>query len=87
MKADPKKVKRQLAIAKGQIEGIQKMVDENAYCIDISNQLMAAIAVLKKADEIVLLAHIKHCVHDASCENELDEKLSEVGALLHRMGE
>ena len=45
MKADPVKVKRQLSIAKGQIEGIQKMVEEDAYCIDISNQLMAAIAV------------------------------------------
>ena len=87
MKADPIKVKRQLSIAKGQIEGIQKMVEEDAYCIDISNQLMAAIAVLKKANEIVLLGHIKHCVRGACCESELDEKLSEVGALLHRMGE
>ena len=87
MKADPTKVKRQLSIAKGQIEGIQQMSDDDAYCIDISNQLMAALVGLKMANEIVLLAHIKHCVHDACCEKELDEKLGEVGALLRRMGE
>ena len=60
MKADHEKVSRLLKTARGQIEGILKMVEEDKYCIDISNQVMAAEAVLKKllasgvsADEIL----------------------------------
>ncbi|HIY17827.1 MAG TPA: metal-sensing transcriptional repressor, partial [Candidatus Blautia avistercoris] len=41
MQADEKKIRRLLKTARGQIDGILKMVDENRYCIDISQQLMA----------------------------------------------
>ncbi|MDO5329974.1 MAG: metal-sensing transcriptional repressor [Bacillota bacterium] len=85
MKADHSKIKRQLAIAKGQIEGIKKMVDEDAYCIDVSNQLMATIALLKSVNEQVVCAHLRHCVHEAKNEAELDEKMNEISLLLKRM--
>ena len=46
MRADSKTVLRQLKTAKGQLEGIIKMVEEDRYCIDISNQVLATRALL-----------------------------------------
>lgn len=85
MKADHGKVKRKLSIAKGQIEGIIKMIDEDAYCIDVSNQLLATIALLKSANEMVIAEHLRHCVKEAKNEEEIDEKIEEVEKLIKRM--
>ena len=48
MKAEQQNIKRLLNTAKGQIDGLNKMIDDDKYCIDISNQIMATIAILKK---------------------------------------
>ena len=45
MKANRKEVERLLKTARGQIDGVLKMIEEDRYCIDISNQLMASQAV------------------------------------------
>ena len=86
MRADEKKVNRYLKTAKGQLEGILKMVEEDAYCVDISNQLLAVIALVKKANHEVLGGHIKGCVKDALTAHEAEEKIEEVLFLLERMG-
>ena len=85
MKADKSKVKRQIAIAKGQLEGITKMIDEDAYCIDVSNQLLATIALLKRVNNIIIAGHLEHCVKSASSQTELEEKLKEIETTLERM--
>ncbi len=87
MKADHAKVKRQLAIAKGQLEGISRMVDEDAYCIDVSTQLLATIALLKKLNVTVLSAHLEACVASSKNEEELKEKTKELEQILSRMGD
>ena len=46
MMADKKQVTRLLKTARGQIDGILKMVEEDRYCIDISHQIMASEAIL-----------------------------------------
>lgn len=56
MRADSKTVLRQLKTAKGQLEGIIKMVEENRYCIDISNQVLATRALLERTNRIILEA-------------------------------
>ena len=56
MRADKKKVGRLLRIARGQIDGILKMIDEDEYCMDISNQLMATESILRKANREVVRA-------------------------------
>ena len=48
MMADKKQVTRLLKTARGQIDGILKMVEEDRYCIDISHQIMASEAILKR---------------------------------------
>jgi DNA-binding FrmR family transcriptional regulator len=85
MKADHSKVKRQLAIAKGQIDGITKMIDRDAYCIDVSNQLLATIALLKRVNNEVISAHLKGCVENAKDQADLDRKIEEIDAILERM--
>ena len=47
MKADPAQVNRLLKTARGQIDGILKMVEEDRYCLDVSSQIMAAQSILK----------------------------------------
>lgn len=88
MRADHSKVKRQLAIAKGQLEGIAKMVDADAYCMDISNQLLATIALLKRLNLSVLESHLEGCVKAAAeqgDEKNLEEKIREIQETLRRM--
>lgn len=77
MQADKKQVTRLLKTARGQIDGILKMVDEDRYCIDISTQLMAATSVLQRANKEVLAAHLKSCVAHARTEEEIEEKVDE----------
>lgn len=84
MQADHNKIHHQLAIAKGQIEGILHMIDDDAYCLDISNQLLATIALLKKVNCDVLQAHLEHCVKHAEGE-EKEAKIAEISALLKRL--
>ena len=51
MQADKQKVTRLLKTARGQMDGILKMVEEDRYCIDISQQLMATEAILNKVNK------------------------------------
>lgn len=87
MKADHDKVKRQLSIAKGQIEGIINMVDDDAYCIDVSNQLLATIAILKRVNNMVIAAHLRACVMESKNEEDAEEKLQEIENIMKRMSE
>lgn len=77
MTKDHKQIKKYLTIAKGQLEGIIKMVEEDRYCLDISDQLMAARALLKKTNNLILKNHIDYCVKDAIINGD-DNKIDEV---------
>jgi DNA-binding FrmR family transcriptional regulator len=85
MTADKQKVARLLKTARGQIDGILKMIDENRYCIDISNQIMAAQSVLKKANAEVLQAHLEHCVKEAVDQNDAAKKLREIETVIAKL--
>lgn len=78
MQADKTKVGNLLKTARGQIDGILNMIEEDRYCIDISHQLMATMAILNKANKEVLSAHLKTCVRNAESEQERDEKIDEL---------
>lgn len=80
MRADKKAVLRLLKTARGQIDGIIKMVEEDKYCIDIVHQIMASEAVLRKTSKIVLQGHLSGCVSEAldGGPEERDEKINEI---------
>lgn len=77
MVKDQEKIKKYLNIAKGQLEGIIKMIDEDRYCLDVSDQLMATRSLLKKANNLILKNHIDNCVKNAIKSGD-DDKLEEV---------
>ena len=74
---DHEKVKKYLNIAKGQLDGIIKMINDDRYCLDISDQLMATRSLLKKTNNLILKNHIDSCVKDAIKKGDND-KIEEV---------
>ena len=83
MKAEQQNIKRLLNTAKGQIDGVNKMIDDDKYCIDISNQIMATIATLKKVNIEILDAHLKCCVLHAD-DREREAKINEISEVLKK---
>ena len=86
MNEQKKKALKSLKTARGQIEGIIRMIEEERYCVDISNQILASQSLLKKANLLILEQHLLHCVKDA-CQNEAnaEEKMNEVINILEKI--
>lgn len=85
MKSDKSKATRLLKTARGQIDGLLKMVEEDRYCIDISNQVLATEAILRKVNREILHSHIEHCVKEAVENNDADEKLGEILQIMDKL--
>jgi DNA-binding FrmR family transcriptional regulator len=60
-----KNVSRRLASAAGHIKGIERMVEEDTYCIDVIQQVQAVQAALNKVSAIILDSHLRSCVTTA----------------------
>jgi DNA-binding FrmR family transcriptional regulator len=75
-------LKQRLKKVAGQVNGIDKMLDEGRYCIDILQQILAARAALNKVALIILESHAKSCVVTAIKENRADESIDELMAVL-----
>jgi DNA-binding FrmR family transcriptional regulator len=83
MQADTKAIHNRLRRIEGQVRGIQRMVDEDAYCIDILTQVAAVQTALENVAVEVLDGHVRHCVADAvkggdDGEAKLDELMAAV---------
>lgn len=85
MVADRDKVLRVLKTARGQLDSVIKMVEDDRYCVDISHQLMAVEGLLNNANRQVLTAHLKHCVNDARSDTERNEKIDELVSLMSKI--
>jgi DNA-binding FrmR family transcriptional regulator len=85
MKADKDKVGRLLRTARGQIEGILNMIEEDRYCIDISNQIIATEAILHKVNREVLQGHIDMCLKEAIASGNTEEKLQEIRSIVDKL--
>lgn len=83
MNNERKNAIKYLKTVRGQIDGILKMLDDQRYCIDVSNQISASTALLKKANVEILQGHLNSCLIKA-IENheELDEKMNEIHDVL-----
>ncbi len=84
MQADKKQVVRLLNTARGQMDGIIKMVQEDRYCLDISNQIMASQAILSRANKEILKAHLFNCVLNSEGAMS-EEKVKELNTLLEKL--
>ena len=73
-KATPRQdVVRRLKIAQGHVGKIIQMVEDGTYCIDIMQQTSAVRSAIKKAEEVLLLNHLNHCVVNAIKNNGKDK--------------
>jgi DNA-binding FrmR family transcriptional regulator len=71
----------------GQVRGIQRMVDEDTYCIDILTQVSAVTKALETVALSLLDEHLRHCVSHAVQAGgaEADEKITEASAAISRL--
>ncbi|MDO5700418.1 MAG: metal-sensitive transcriptional regulator [Bowdeniella nasicola] len=71
----------------GQARGIHRMVDEDAYCIDILTQISALTSALENVGLRLLEDHLSHCVVDAARRSgpEGEEKIAEVSQAIARL--
>jgi CsoR family transcriptional regulator, copper-sensing transcriptional repressor len=87
MQADSRAIHNRLRRIEGQVRGLQRMVDEDAYCIDILTQVGAVQTALEQVAVSVLDGHVRGCVADAVAGGEgaeADEKLDELMAAVRR---
>jgi DNA-binding FrmR family transcriptional regulator len=73
-----------LKTARGQIDGILKMIEDERYCIDISKQIFAVQSLLKKANMKILKDHMRSCVASAVSDGSGDEKIGEIIYILEK---
>lgn len=80
MNETKKKALNKLKTARGQIDGIINMLEDERYCVDISTQILSVIGLLKKANIDILNSHIRSCVATAILESEDkgEEKIEEI---------
>jgi DNA-binding FrmR family transcriptional regulator len=81
---DKKQVLNLLKTARGQIEGIIRMVEDDRYCVDISKQILSMQALFKKANLKIIDQHIRHCVQEAFTKGNGEEKMNEVMELIDK---
>jgi DNA-binding FrmR family transcriptional regulator len=80
-------VQQRLRRVEGQVRGVQRMVDEDAYCIDVLTQISAATKALQAVALELLDEHLSHCVAEALTKGggEADEKVAEASAAIARL--
>lgn len=85
MQADKTKTTRLLKTARGQIDGILRMIEDDRYCIDVSNQLMATQAILRNVNKEILHSHLGSCVADAFGTEEQRQKIEEIMTIIDKL--
>ncbi len=71
-----------LKTARGHLDAVMNMIEDNRYCVDISTQLLAIIAILKKANTRIINKHIETCVREAVKTGDVDRKIEELENLM-----
>lgn len=77
-----KDLRQRLKKVSGQINGIDKMIEEGRYCVDIIQQILAARAALNKVALIMLESHAKSCVVNAVKADKGEQSIDELLAVI-----
>jgi len=78
-------VLRLIRTAEGHLAGIEKMINEDRYCIDISKQLLAVMSILRRANLEILKTHMETCVKSAVGSENFEEKIKELEMIMEYM--
>jgi len=84
---DKDAVRKRLRRIEGQVRGLQRMVDEDSYCIDVLTQISAVTKALQAVALELLDDHLSHCVADAVAAGgaDADAKLTEASEAIARL--
>ena len=66
----------------GQIRGVQKMIEEKRYCVDILTQLTSIVGAIKSTEENILVRHLKGCVHQSFTKGSKDDKAKKIDEVI-----
>ena len=80
-----KKLMNRLKRIEGQVRGVEKMLDENAYCPEIMVQISAINSALNSFNKELLASHMKSCVVEDIQAGNGDEAIDELAALLQKV--
>ena len=72
----------------GQVRGIQTMIEERRYCMDLLSQTRAVTGAMRKIESGILESHLKHCVNDAISAKSSEEaalKIKEIIRIFEKM--
>ncbi len=82
---DKEKIQNRLRRIEGQVRGVQRMVDEEAYCVDVLTQISSIVSAIEKVGAILLKDHVEHCVRQSIEKGEdADEKIEELTSAVER---
>lgn len=81
-KVSSEQITQLLKTARGQLEAILTMYATDRYCVDITKQILALQALLKKANNLILHDHIHGCVKDAIMDHQPEDKLKELADIM-----
>ena len=84
-KNDKQLVQDRLRRIEGQVRGLQKMVDEDRYCIDVLTQVSAVKSALESVALLLLADHTEHCVAEAIRAGDGDAKVKELNSAVQRL--
>jgi DNA-binding FrmR family transcriptional regulator len=84
-KSHKEQVLRRLKRVEGQVRGLQKMVDDDRYCIDVLTQVSAAKAALDAVALLLLHDHTEHCVVEAIQAGDGTQKIRELNEAVERL--
>ncbi len=73
---------RRLQSVEGHVRGIERMVEEDKYCIDIIKQIEAVQAALNKVNQLMLENHLRHCVTTAIRGDDPERREAVIGEIL-----
>jgi DNA-binding FrmR family transcriptional regulator len=84
---DKDALKVRLRRIEGQIRGLEKMIDQDAYCIDVLTQVSAATKALQSLSLLLMDDHLSHCVAEAAAQGGrvADQKIAEASAAIARL--
>ena len=82
---DKEAVLARLRRIEGQVRGLQRMVEEDRYCIEVLTQVSAAKAGLERVALLLLNDHVDHCVADAIRAGDGTEKVAELTQAVERL--
>jgi len=84
---DKENLKIRLRRIEGQIRGLERMIDEDSYCIDVLTQVSSATRALQSLALVLMDDHLSHCVAEAAAEGGkvADDKIAEASAAIARL--